>query len=186
MIRVENAKVFYVTKSLTTIWQFTSVWVLSPERHAKVAKSEANESFRQINELTAFLLLCLPSRNSSKHAKHFDFSCWSPDEIMRLFLHSCTSYLYARSSVVFWVNCFGYFSSFLKLSLSLPHGIVRYCFISFLLPWLDSIHDTQCSVLSRLVSCPPEAAAAIARSSSPLFRLLIIPICRSAFMLCFR
>ena len=126
-------KSFYVTKSLTTIWQLTSVWVLSPERQAKVAKSKANESFR----INGFLLLCLPSRNSSKHAKHFYFSCWSLDEIMRLFLYSCPSYLYARSSVVFWVNCFGYFSSFLKLSLSLPHGIVRYCYISYLLPWLD-------------------------------------------------
>ena len=39
-------KRLYVMKSLTTIWQFTSVWILSPELPAKVAKTELNKSFR--------------------------------------------------------------------------------------------------------------------------------------------
>ena len=48
---------------------------------------------------------CLPICYSSKHTKHvFDFSCWSPDEIMWFFLYGGTSYLDAWYSLVFWVN----------------------------------------------------------------------------------
>ena len=44
-----------------------------------------------------FFPLCLPSCDSSKNTLNtFDFSFWSPDEIMRLSVHSYTSYLDAR------------------------------------------------------------------------------------------
>ena len=95
-------KSLYVTNSLTTIWQFTSVSILSAELPAEVAKTELNKSFRYIDELTTFsrciYFLAIPLNTQNT----FDFSCWSTDEVMRLFrLHGCTSYLDARSSVVF-------------------------------------------------------------------------------------
>ena len=43
---------FYLTKSLTTIWQFTSLWILSPQPPAKVAKTELKKPFRETNEIT--------------------------------------------------------------------------------------------------------------------------------------
>ena len=121
-------QIFYLTKSLTTIRQSTSVWILSPELPAKVANSEMHKSFRKINELTTFSGCVNPPAIPLNTQNRFDLSCWSPDKIRRLFLHSCTSVGTGGS----WVIFFGHLSSFLKLSLALPHGIVRYCFISFL------------------------------------------------------
>ena len=87
-------KRFYVMKSLTTIWQFTSVWILLPELPAKVAKTELNTSFWQTNELTTFSRCVHLPVNPLYTQNTFDFSCWlrwSTDEIMRLSLDSCTS-----------------------------------------------------------------------------------------------
>ena len=82
---------------------------------------------------------------------------------LSLDLHGCASYLDVRSSVVFWVSFFEYFSSFIELSLALTHGIVRYFSSPFSSP--DSIHDiVQCSKLSRILSCP---------GPRPLFRDLL-------------
>ena len=100
----------------------------------------------------------------------FDLSCWSPDEIMRLFLHGCTSYLDTRSSVVLRVNFFGHFSSLLKLSLILPDSIVQYFFIYFALTRFNSRHCVQYYLASFLaLGCGRSF-----RSSPPFSRLLVI------------
>ena len=107
-----------------------------------------NKSFRNINELTTFSrCVCLPviplnTQNMS------DFSCWLPDEIMRL-LHGCTSYLDALSSLVFRVNFFGIFQFFSK---ALNHSASRHCselfhLVSLALTRFSSRH---CSVFSTI------------------------------------
>ena len=59
--------------SLTTIWQFTSVWILLPDLPAKVAKTELNKSFSIDQRINDFFSLCSPSCKSSIHAKHVWF-----------------------------------------------------------------------------------------------------------------
>ena len=98
---------------------------------------------------------------------------------MGLFFHGCTSYLDARSSVVFYFNFFWVFQFFSK---ALTGPAARHCSVLFHLSLaLTRFNLTHCSVFSTFSPpfLPSWAASALSRSSSPLFRLLILALCRS-------
>ena len=140
---------------------------------ANVANTELSKSFRQTKELTTFprcvYLPVIPLNTQNT----FDFSCWSPDEIMRLSAHSCTSYLDARSKF-----CSLWSQFFSSISVLFSHSPCLTAFFSIVSSPFSSVASIQFTTLFSVQYSPPFlpwAAEAFSRSS-PLCWLLILAL----------
>ena len=90
------------------------------------------------------------------------------------FLHGCTSVLWSSDSIF---RTFQFFSkALIRPAWDLPPGIVRYCFISFLKNWLDSIHDIVPCYLTSFLALTGLLFRDLLRS---FFWLLILVLCPS-------
>ena len=103
-----------------------------------------------------FFSLCSPSCKSSIHANSC-WLCWSPDEIVRLSLHSCTSFISRRAKFCsLRSQFFRAFQFFLKFSL----GCVTASFVLFhlLSLALTRFNSRHCSVFGTIsppfLNCP--------------------------------
>ena len=170
---MEKAKV--LTKSLTTIWQFTSVWIYPTGRTSSKNCHDWTEQIFSIDQrINDFFPLCLPFCNSFKRTKHVWFflliTRWNHVALLtRLHIISQGAKSYGLLS-----QFFGYFRVFfLKLSFALHRSVLFHVLTQAPTRFI-SRHS---SILSSLLSSPD--LVALSRYSSPLFWLLILALCRS-------
>ena len=122
----------------------------------------------------------------------FDFSCWSPDEIMRLSLHNCTCIVSRRAKFCSLLGqFFRAFQFFPKALTRLCHGIVRIVSSPFSSPYsvqfktLFSVHMVFSTYLYYLASF---LALGRGRSFAIFATFSAVNSCSVSFsfMLCFR
>ena len=135
---MEKAKV--LTKSLTTVWQFTSVWIYPTGRTSSKNCHDWTEQIFSIDQrINDFFPLCLPFCNSFKRTKHVWFflliTRWNHVALLtRLHIVSQGAKFCGLLS-----QFFGYFRGFFSKALIRPasFGIISCPYSS-----PDSIHFT--------------------------------------------
>ena len=124
-IVMEKAKVAMYFKSLTAIWQFTSVWILKAEASHDRCENWTELIFSKDQRINHFFPLCF---FLTQEPRLISLVTWWNH------VASCTAaHLDARSSVVFWVNFSGISALFYSSrSLYITKATALFGIVSFL------------------------------------------------------